>query len=286
MRRSSLNIGGKLLTTDGGLIMAILNTTPDSFYAASRTGSSELFSKVENFLTEGADILDLGAVSTRPGASFVTEEEELKRLLPVLKVLRKEFPTTPLSIDTYRSNVARIAVAEGAQIINDISGGKFDANMWKTMGELKVPYIAMHLEGTPENLHPEIQYDNVLTHLTQRFSEYDVMANEYGVSDLILDPGFGFSKTVEENYTILNNLDSFSFLNRPLLIGLSRKRMIWNQLGITPDEALNGTTVAHTLAAKQGDFIYRVHDVKEMKQVLELSKLGKGKMLDTPQHSS
>ncbi|MFT5337171.1 MAG: dihydropteroate synthase [Luteibaculaceae bacterium] len=268
MNRTTINIDGKLLTITNGLILGILNATPDSFFEGSRIDDQSLLHQAEKHISEGADILDLGGFSSRPGAKFISREEEAARLMGKIKTIKHHFPNTPISVDTFRSSVAKMAVNEGASIINDISGGNFDPAMWPTIAELQVPFIAMHCEGTPENLHPVMDYENLLKHVYKRFTEMDLMACELGISDLIIDPGFGFSKSKAENFEILHNLDFFSPINRPLMVGVSRKRMTWKTPTDGAEQALEGTIAAHAIAATQGDFLYRVHDVKAMKDVL------------------
>lgn len=268
MNRTTINIDGKLFTITNGLILGILNATPDSFFEGSRIDDKSLLNQAEKHISEGADILDLGGFSSRPGAKYISPEEEASRLMGKIKTLKRHFPNTPISVDTFRASLAKMAVNEGASIINDISGGNFDPEMWDTIAQLDVPFIAMHCEGTPENLHPAVEYNNLLKHVYKRFSKMDLKACELGITDLIIDPGFGFSKSKEENFEILENLDFFAPINRPLLVGVSRKRMTWKTPDSGADQALEGTIAAHTKAAALGNFLYRVHDVREMKEVL------------------
>jgi len=262
---------GNYLSFDSPLVMGIVNITPDSFYDGGRYNTEQAAIKhSEQLIADGADILDLGAASTRPGAEDVGPEEELKRLLPVVDYLGKNHPSIPVSIDTFHAAVAKDVVAHGASIINDISGGTMDASMYKTVGALGVPYILMHIQGTPKTMQVEPHYEDVVEEVYAFFKERVKQLNSAGVTQLIIDPGFGFGKTVEHNYSLLRHLDKFKTLGLPILAGLSRKSMINKVLKTKPENALTGTISLNTLAILQGANILRVHDVKEAKQVIEL----------------
>jgi len=269
--KASLNVDGKLLDLTSPKVMGIVNLTPDSFYAANRlTSEKEILAKVEKMLLEGADILDLGAYSSRPGADNVSQAEEKKRLLPILKLIKNNFRDAILSVDTFRASIAAMAVDAGAHIINDISGGEKDAEMFDTVAKLHVPYILMHHRGTPKTMHLLNKYDDLIQDLTYYFSEKISQLKLLGVNDIIIDPGFGFAKNTEQNYFLLKHLNDFKILENPLLVGLSRKSMIWKPLNISPEEALNGTSVLNTIALQNGAKILRVHDVAQAKQCIAL----------------
>lgn len=269
--KRTLNAGGKLIELNSPKVMGILNITPDSFYSGSRFQSDkEILLQTEKMLSEGADFIDLGAYSSRVGATDISVEDELARLIPTIKLLTANFKEAILSVDTFRSLVARQAIEEGAHIINDISGGELDADMFKTVADLKVPYILMHMKGTPQTMAKLNQYDDLAFDIYQYFSKKVAQLKSLGVNDIILDPGFGFAKDIDQNFTLLNQMDIFKALELPLLIGLSRKSMIWRTLNIKPEEALNGTTVLNTIALEKGASILRVHDVKEAKQCINL----------------
>lgn len=269
--KTTLNVGGKILDFSNPQVMGILNITPDSFFSGSRfSDEEEILRRVNNLLKSGASIIDVGAYSSRPGAEDVSEEEELKRLIPVVKLLKNNFQDIILSIDTFRSKVAEEAVGAGAHIINDISGGELDRNMFKTVGELSVPYILMHMRGNPKTMSSLTDYKDLIADIIFYFSEKINELKVLGVKDIILDPGFGFAKTIEQNYQLLKNMDTFKLFGLPILAGLSRKGMIWKTLGIKPEEALNGTTVLNTLALEKGASILRVHDILEAKQCIDL----------------
>ncbi|PHS64915.1 MAG: dihydropteroate synthase [Flavobacterium sp.] len=251
--------------------MGILNLTPDSFYDGGKLSSEkDILSQAEKMLSEGATFLDLGGYSSRPGADFVSEEEETQRVLPVIKLLLKEFPNTNLSIDTFRSEVARKSVKAGAAIINDISGGNLDENMFKTIGNLQVPYIMMHMRGTPETMMQNTNYKDLIKEVLFYFSERIAKARSFGINDLIADPGFGFSKTTEQNFQLFTDLEAFKMLEIPLLVGVSRKSMIYKILNTSAKEALNGTTALHAVALQKEASILRVHDVKEAMETINL----------------
>ncbi len=252
-------------------IMGILNLTPDSFYDGGKYQNEEQWvSQTRKMLEDGADIIDMGAVSTRPGAKPVDEDQELRRLLPPLKRLVVEFPKVVFSIDTYRARVARQCIEAGAQIINDISGGNFDKNMFSTIADLKVPYVLMHIHGTPENMQLHPISENIVSVVRTFFEKKVAALQALGVEDIILDPGFGFGKTLESNYELLQNMAATRIGNLPLLAGISRKSMINKVLNVQPSKALNGTTVVNTLALLHGANLLRVHDVKEAREAIDI----------------
>ncbi len=251
--------------------MGILNLTPNSFYDGGKyTNDADVLKQVEQMLFDGADFIDVGAYSSKPNAEFVSEQDELDRLIPIVKSILKEFPNTLLSIDTFRSQVAKQAIEAGACIINDISAGNLDDKMMETIATLQVPYIMMHMKGTPQTMMQLSNYEDVVKEVLFYFSEKIALARSFGINDLIVDPGFGFAKTVEQNYEILQKLELFSILELPLLVGVSRKSMIYKTLGTTIENALNGTTVLNTLALTKGAKILRVHDVKEAVECVAL----------------
>ncbi|MCD4746858.1 MAG: dihydropteroate synthase [Bacteroidales bacterium] len=251
--------------------MGILNITPDSFYDGDKYNSEYLWLKqTEKMLKEGASIIDIGVVSTRPGAKKISEKEELQRLLPVLTSIVKNFSDLIISVDTYRSGIAEIAVQNSAFMINDISGGTFDKKMFDTIAKLQVPYIIMHIKGAPQNMQKNPTYDNVVKEIKNFFSQQIKKLNLKGINDIIIDPGFGFGKTLKHNYEILNNLNSFNAFGLPVLAGISRKSMINKVLNTKPSEALNGTTVLNTICLLKGAKILRVHDVKEAMEVIKI----------------
>lgn len=267
----SINCKGKLLTFEEPRIMGILNVTPNSFFDGGKYQQvSEALKRAEVMLLEGANLLDIGAYSTQPNAEFVSEEEEINRIVPIVEALSKEFPDAFLSIDTFRSQVALQALDNGAHIINDVSGGKLDSKMFETVANYKAPYVLMHMKGTPQNMQQFTQYEDVVKEMMFYFSEQIAKARAAGISDVIIDPGFGFSKTLDQNFEILSNLELFQHLDVPVLSALSRKSMIYKYLQITPQEALNGSTVLHTLSLIKGAQLLRVHDVKEAKQCVQL----------------
>jgi len=272
--KKTLNIGGKLLDLSTPQVMGIMNITPDSFYSESRVNQlDEAYKKAERMLSEGASILDLGGHSTRPGADAVSEEEERKRILPVVEMLRKNFPNAILSIDTFRASVARQAVEAGAHIINDIAGGNLDPQMFETVAALNVPYILMHSRGTPQTMKDLNQYEDLVTDVLRELQAKIYQLQQFGVKDIVADMGFGFAKNADQNYVLLNELKSFQALNVPILAGVSRKSMIWRKLNITPDQSLNGTTVLNTVALLNGASILRVHDVREAVEAVKLVSL-------------
>jgi dihydropteroate synthase len=267
----TLNAKGKLLDIHRPVIMGIINRDPDSFYAGSRfTDNTALLRQAEKMITEGADWLDIGGQSTRPGATSIGEAEELRRVVNAIDLLHREWPGLPLSVDTWRAQVAREAVAAGAAIVNDISGGLLDPDMLLTVGRLGVPYICMHMKGTPETMNREAVYGNVVTEVLDYFIRRIEACRRAGIHDVILDPGLGFAKTAAHNFQLLRGLALFRICGKPLLLGVSRKSTIYKTLGITSEEALNGTTVLHTLGLLNGADILRVHDPKEAREAILL----------------
>lgn len=270
----TLNLRGKLYELREPQIMGILNVTPDSFYAESRTDSDDAIAdRVRQMVDEGADMIDIGGYSSRPGADDVSAEEEMARLRRGLRVVRRLCPDIPVSVDTFRADVATMCIEEeGADIINDISGGMLDRQMFRTVARLGVPYVLMHMQGTPETMQDNPHYDNVDTEVMRFFAERVDRLCQIGAKDLILDPGFGFGKTLDDNYRLLAHLDDLNIFNLPILVGVSRKSMIYKLLGGTPQTALNGTTVINTISLMKGAHILRVHDVKaavEAKQIMQ-----------------
>ena len=263
---------GSIIELSVPIVMGIMNITPDSFYSKSRYNLSDaILKQAELMLTEGATIIDIGAYSSRPGADNIEVQEEINRLDNALSLIRKRFPEAILSVDTFRSKVARFAVNEyGVDIINDISGGTMDNMMFQTVAELNTTYILMHIQGTPQNMQNNPFYDNVSMEIVTFFSKQIRKLVELGVKDIIIDPGFGFGKTSEHNFEILSHLEHFQILQKPLLVGLSRKSMIYNTLNSTPEDSLNGTTILNTIALQKGANILRVHDVKEAVDCIKL----------------
>ena len=271
--QTTLCLSGKLLTLEHPIVMGIVNVTPDSFFAGSRIDSERaLRTRLDELVREGAAIADLGAYSSRPGADEVSLEEEMKRLRPALQLLRDEYPNLPISVDTFRSEVAQMAVEEyGAAIINDISGGGLDPEMYRTVSRLQVPYILMHMKGNPQTMQSLTDYQDITLEVLDYFIKRIGQLLDLGLHDIILDPGFGFSKTTEQNYELLAHLDTLTqTLRQPLLVGLSRKSMIYRPLGCTPEEALGGTTFLHALALERGAKILRVHDVRPAAEAITL----------------
>lgn len=269
----SWNLKGTLRIVENPLVMGILNITPDSFYTGNRhlTENSWLMA-AEKMVLEGADILDIGGQSTRPGSDRIGIEEELRRVLPVIEELYRRFPETILSVDTYQSRVAIEAVAAGASMVNDISGGEMDKEMIPAVGGLSVPYVCMHMQGRPETMQRSPTYEDVVSEVLDFFMRKRIECRDAGIHDLVLDPGFGFGKTIEHSFQLLRGLSTFKITGLPILAGLSRKSTIFKTLGVTAAEALNGTTVANTIALMQGADILRVHDVKEAKEAITLIK--------------
>lgn len=269
----TINVNGTLMDLSTPRVMGIVNVTPDSFFAGSRTQTeADIARRVEQLLTEGADILDLGGYSSRPGAADVSPAEECERLRLGLSVIRRVCPDAVVSVDTFRADVARMCVEEyGAAIINDISGGELDAEMFPTVARLGVPYILMHMQGTPQTMQDKPRYDDLLRDVFLYFARKVQQLRDLGQKDIILDPGFGFGKTLEDNYTLLAHLEEFaSVFQLPVLVGVSRKSMVTKLLGITPAEALNGTTVLNTLCLTKGAAILRVHDVRPAVEAVRL----------------
>lgn len=266
-----INCAGKLLDLKQPQVMGILNITPDSFYTGSRWNMENgLLLQCEKMINDGAAILDIGAVSTRPGADLLNLEQEWDRLEPVLKAVKQHFPECIVSIDTFRAEIARRSVAEGAAIINDISGGRLDEEMFATIAQLGVPYILMHSKGIPATMNTLTQYDDVVLEILDYFIEKTGQLKALGVKDIILDPGVGFAKNITQNFIILKKMQLFKILDLPLLAGISRKSMIYKTLGISPEDALNGTSALHLFVLQQGANILRVHDVKEAVEVIRL----------------
>lgn len=268
----SLNLRGRLVTIDRPWVMGIINVTPDSFYSGSRVvDEPTLVERVRQMIAEGADVIDLGACSTRPGSEQVDARGEMERLQWAIAVIRREAPDVILSVDTYRAAVARRCVEEwGADIINDISGGTIDGEMFATVAKLHVPYVLMHMRGTPETMSSLTDYDDVTADVLEWMARRIDELRQMGVADVIADPGFGFAKTLDQNYELLARFNAFHALDAPLLVGVSRKRMIYTPLDCVADEALNGTTVINTIALMQGAHILRVHDVKAAAQAVKL----------------
>lgn len=268
----SLNLGGEFLSLSRPLVMGILNVTPDSFYAGSRTPEREqIAARVHQMVDEGADIIDIGAYSSRPQATDITPDEEMRRLATGLEIVRRLYPQAHVSVDTFRADVAARCVREyGVQIINDISGGELDPHMFETVAELKTAYILMHMKGSPQTMMQQTHYDHLIAEMLYYFAERIARLESLGENDIIIDPGFGFSKTLDDNYRLMNRLDEFARIGLPLLVGISRKSMIYKLLGSTPDESLNGTTVLNTLALLGGAHILRVHDVKAAVETVNL----------------
>lgn len=266
-----LNISGKLMPLDPPLIMGILNVTEDSFFDGGKyTEEAKIVARAEQIIREGGDIIDIGAVSTRPGAQDLPEQEEIARIQRAVSAVRAALPNAAISVDTWRASVARAAVPCGADIINDVSGGTFDPEMIPTMGQLQVPYILMHTPEKPDTMQQHTDYEDILAEMIQFFGQQIEKLHEAHVHDIILDPGFGFGKTLEQNYFVLQNMDAFKVFDLPILVGISRKSMIYKLLGTTPDHALNGTTVVNTLALMKGAHILRVHDVKEAVEAVKI----------------
>ena len=267
----TINCKGNLIDLSVPKVMGILNITPNSFFDGGNfTSENDILNQVEKMLSEGATFIDVGAYSSKPGAEFVSEEEELARLLPVIELILAKFPETIISVDTFRSEVAKQAVAKGAALINDISAGLLDDKMLETVAQLQVPYIMMHMKGNPQTMQSLATYEDVLKEMLFYFSERINVARSFGLNDVIVDPGFGFAKTMEHNYEIMQNLDCFSILELPVLVGVSRKAMIYKLLDNSPQDALNGTTVLNTIALQKGAAILRVHDVKEAVECIKI----------------
>lgn len=272
MLNRTINIKGDLFPLDRPVVMGILNVTPDSFFAGSRKQTeAEIATRIEEILAQGGDWIDIGGYSSRPDATPVTADEEMRRLELGLEILRHDYPSVPVSVDTFRADVARCCVEKyGVAMINDISAGELDPEMFQTVADLQVPYIMMHMRGTPQTMASLTDYTDLMDEIMLYFAEKVRQLRLMGVSDLILDPGFGFSKTLEQNYELMAHLREFGIFDLPILVGISRKRMIYQLLGGTPEESLNGTTALHTYALLNGADILRVHDVKEAVEVVRI----------------
>jgi len=267
----TINCKGKLVDLSTPKVMGILNVTPDSFYDGGfYKDESKIINQVQKMLDDGATFIDVGAYSSKPNADEVSQEEELLRILPTLKLLVKQFPNSIISVDTFRAEVAKQCVENGAALINDISAGHLDNTMLETIAKLQVPYIMMHMLGTPQTMQEHANYNNILKEVLFYFSERIVAARALGIKDLIIDPGFGFAKTLEQNFELLNQLEGFNIADMPLLVGVSRKSMIYKTLNTTADKALNGTTALNMVALQKGAKILRVHDVKEAVECVTL----------------
>lgn len=267
----TINCKGELIDLTVPKVMGILNLTPDSFFDGGMyKDETSILKRIENMLNDGASFIDIGAYSSRPGADHVPEGEELRRIIPILELILKHFPDTLISIDTFRSRVASESINHGAAIINDIAAGNLDPEMFATVAKHQVPYIMMHMKGTPQSMQKEATYDDLIKDLRYYFSKKIQEATSQKINDIIIDPGFGFAKTMEQNYTLLNHLELFQTFGLPILIGLSRKSMIYKVLKATPQEALNGTTALHAIALLKGANIIRAHDVKETVECVKL----------------
>lgn len=268
----TINVNGQLMELQRPQVMGILNITPDSFYAGSRKQTeADILSRTRQILEEGASIIDIGAYSSRPNAEHISPDDEMQRLRTALHLINRDFPDAVISIDTFRADVARMCVEEyGAAIINDISAGQMDEQMFTTIAQLGVPYIIMHMQGTPQDMQTNPHYENLLKEVFFYFSEKVQKLRDLGVKDIILDPGFGFGKTLEHNYQLMNHLEEFSVFELPLLVGISRKSMIYKLLGSTPEEALNGTSILNTIALLKGANLLRVHDVKAATEAIAI----------------
>jgi dihydropteroate synthase len=270
-KKTTLNVGGKLIDLASPKVMGIINITPDSFYSESRKPTvDDALAQAAKMLAEGADFLDIGAYSSRPGATDISVQEELDRLLPVVEAISKTYPGAILSVDTFRAVVAFAAIKAGAHIINDISGGQLDDAMFDTVAKLRVPYILMHMRGTPQTMVQQAQYTNVFSEVCDYFIERIYRLRTMGVHDIIIDPGFGFAKTHEQSYELMARLQEFERLELPILVGISRKRMVYNLTGGTAADALNGTTAFNTIALTKGANILRVHDVKQAVEAVNI----------------
>ena len=267
----SINCNGKLVDLNTPKVMGVLNITPDSFYDGGRyKDAKSILNQTEKLISEGATFIDIGAYSSRPGADFISENEELQRIVPVVELIQKNNPDVLISIDSFRAKVIRECVSAGAVISNDISAGKLDPDMIKTVGELGVPYIMMHMRGTPQTMKNHTTYQHLINEIYAYFSKQIELARQHNITDIIIDPGFGFAKTLAQNYELLNQMEFFKNLNCPILTGVSRKSMIYKVLGCTAEEALNGTTALNMVALMNGACILRVHDVKEAVECIKL----------------
>jgi dihydropteroate synthase len=267
----TLNAGGRIIDLSKPTVMGILNITPDSFFDGSRYNDpSQALKKAEQMLKDGATFIDVGGYSSRPGATDISIEEEIERVVPVIAAIKKNLPEAVISIDTFRSKVAIAAVEEGASMINDISGGELDPKMFDTVSNLKVPYVLMHMQGNPQTMTQLTQYNNLVNEMLDYFHQRIQRLQDLGVKDIVVDPGFGFAKTVSQNFELLNHLDLFKITGKPILAGLSRKSMIWKTLQTNPEGALNGTTALNTVALLKGASILRVHEVKQAIEIIKL----------------
>jgi dihydropteroate synthase len=267
----TINCKGNLIDLTSPKVMGILNITPNSFFDGGKyADENSVLQQVEKMLIDGATFIDVGAYSSKPNAEFVSENEEISRLIPVIELILKNFPETLISVDTFRATVAKKAIENGACIINDISAGSLDENMIQTVAKLQVPYIMMHMKGNPQTMQSLAQYENIVKEMLFYFSEKVAQARSFGINDLIIDPGFGFAKTLEQNFEVMNKLELFQMLELPLLVGVSRKSMIYKTLETSAEFALNGTTVLNTIALQKGVKILRVHDVKEAMECVKL----------------
>ena len=267
----TINCKGILVDLSTPKVMGILNVTPNSFYDGGKyKNESEILSQVEKMLVDGGSFIDIGAYSSKPNAEFVSEQEEISRIIPVVDLVLKHFPDTMLSIDTFRSEVAKVAIENGAAIINDISAGNLDDKMLEVIGKYNVPYIMMHMRGNPQTMQTLTNYEDIVKEMLFYFSERVAKARTFGINDLTLDPGFGFAKTIDQNYEVFQKMELFKMLELPLLVGISRKSMIYKTLDSTIEKAMNGTTVLNTLALTKGANIIRVHDVKEAAECVTL----------------
>jgi dihydropteroate synthase len=267
----TINCNGRLLVLDKPVVMGIINATPDSFYSGSRKQTTtEVVQQAADMLAAGATILDIGGQSTRPESETVGADEEMNRVIPAIQAIQQQFPDCYISVDTYHASVAKAAVEAGASMVNDVSGGCMDVDMLSTVAQLRVPFICMHMKGTPANMQLNPTYDNVTKEVLEFFIKQVEQCRLAGIHDVIIDPGFGFGKTIEHNFILLKELQLFSILQKPILLGISRKSSIYKTLGVTADEALNGTTVLHTIGLLNGANILRVHDVKEAMEAIKL----------------
>jgi len=270
----TVNCSGKLLDFKQPKVMGILNCTPNSFFDGGKyTQEHEILKQVEKMLEEGAAIIDIGAYSSQPGAAFVSEQDELERLVATVQLVRKHFSNALLSVDTFRAEVAKQSIEAGANIINDIAAGQLDAKMMEVVGHYQVPYIMMHMKGTPQTMQQFTNYEDIVKEMIYYFSERIALARTHGIKDIIVDPGFGFSKTLSQNYEVLQKLNLLKIFDMPLVAALSRKSMIYKALGSTPQEALNGTSVLHALSLERGANLLRVHDVKEAVECIKLTQM-------------
>jgi dihydropteroate synthase len=274
-RKNTINLNGRLIDFSKPVVMGILNVTPDSFFDGGKYKTEKkVVRRAEEILEQGGTIIDIGAVSTQPNSEGISTKDEIKRLLPAVKAVRKAFPEAFISIDTYRSWVALKVIEDcGPCIVNDVSGGNFDVHMFDTIGKLGVPYILMHMQGTPIKMQENPVYEDIIRDISMFFTDRVKKLNKAGVKDVIIDPGFGFGKTLEHNYELLNRLDSFKVFQLPVMVGVSRKSMIYKLLGAKPDDALNGTSVVNTLALMGGADILRVHDVREATEAVRIMNM-------------